>query len=298
MPGFKSTFIRGKQWILKLAAIPVLGSVPTLRKGSGEDAKKIQISQGITWKVDVVDGIRYEWFNPLNPLPGAVLLYLHGGGGVLGLYNSSRNMTGYIALTCNMSTMMPDYRLAPENPYPAGLNDCIAAYRWLLARGTPPSQIVIAGDSMGGFFTICMLLKLRDIGQPLPAAAVCISPNTDPTLTGKSMEVNASKDALLSPQFARAMMTYYVSDNDLNDPYLSPLMANLKGIPPILIQAGADEILLDDSRRFTEQAQRAGVDMTLEVWPHMWHDWIGCVPDLPEAIQAIEHIAEFIHRHV
>jgi monoterpene epsilon-lactone hydrolase len=298
MYSIKSTFIRGTQWITRFAAIPVLGSITTLRNGSGAGAKQIQVPQGLLWETADADGIHCEWLTPSNASSDSVLLYLHGGGGVLGLYNSSRKMTGHIALTCNLRTLMPDYRLAPENPYPAGLNDCVTTYRWLLSQDIQSHRIVIAGDSMGGYFTICMLLKLRDIGQPLPAAAVCISPNTDPTLSGKSMKTNAKKDALLSPKFARTMMSLYVSGHNLNDSYLSPLIADLRGLPPILIQAGADEILLDDSTRFSDAARAAGLDLTLEVWPHMWHDWHSCVPELPEANQAIGRIAEFIKKYL
>jgi len=297
MLSIKSTLIRGTQWAMRLASIPLLGSIPTLRISVGAGAKQIRVPQGLLWEAVDADGIRCEWLIPSNAVSDSVLLYLHGGGGVLGLYNSARKMTGHIALACNLRTLMPDYRLAPENPYPVGLNDCVGAYRWLLSQGISSHRIVIAGDSMGGYFTIVVLLKLRDTGQPLPAAAVCISPNTDPSLSGKSMVTNAPRDALLSPKFAQKMTSLYISGHDLNDPYLSPLTADLSGLPPILIQAGGDEILLDDSKRFSDLARAAGLDVTLEVWPHMWHDWHSCVPELPEANQAIERIAEFIKNH-
>jgi acetyl esterase/lipase len=298
MSYIKSTFIRGTQWINRIGAIPLLGSIPKLRLGSGAGAKQIRVPQGIHREAADASGVHSEWITPSNALSDAVLLYLHGGGGVLGLYNSSRNMTGHIALACNLRTLLPDYRLSPENPCPAGLDDCVAAYSWLISEGFKPQRIVIAGDSMGGYFTICALLKIRDVGQPLPAAAVCISPNTDPTCSGRSMQTNASRDALLSPKFARTMMSLYISSHDLSVPSVSPLTADLHGMPPILIQVGADEILLDDSKRFSDSALAAGVDLTLEVWPHMWHDWHLCVPDLPEATQAIGRIAEFIRKYM
>jgi epsilon-lactone hydrolase len=298
MASMKTIYIRGMQWASRIAAIPLLGSIPTLRIGSGAGVKKIRIPEGIHWEAVDANGVHCEWLTPANVSTDAALLYFHGGGGVLGLYNSSRNLAGHVALTCNLHTLLVDYRLAPENPFPAGLNDCVSTYLWLISRGIQSHRIVIAGDSMGGCFTICTLLKLRDLDQPLPAAAVCISPNTDPTLSGKSMKTNAKKDALLSPKFARKMMLLYVSGQELNDPYLSPLTADLHGLPPLLIQAGADEILLDDSVRFSDAAWAAELDLTLEVWPHMWHDWHSCVPDLPEANQAIERIAEFIRKYI
>jgi monoterpene epsilon-lactone hydrolase len=298
MYSIKRTFIRGTQWINRLAAIPVLGSIPTLRNGSGASAKRIQIPQGLLLEAVNAGGVRCERLIPPNASTDAVLLYLHGGGGVLGLYNSSRKMIGHIALSCNLHTLIPDYRLAPENPFPVGLNDCYATYLWLLSEGFRAHRIVVAGDSIGGYLTICMLLKLRDAGQPLPATAVCISPNTDPTCSSKSMKTNAPRDALLSPKFARTMMSLYVKGHDLNDPYLSPLTADLHGLPPILFQVGADEILLDDSKRFSDSALAAGVNLTLEIWPHMWHDWHLCVPGLEEANQAIGRISEFINIHI
>ena len=141
------------------------------------------------------------------------------------------------------------------------------------------------------------LLRLRDTGLLLPAAAIGISPNTDPTCSGKSMRSNAYRDALLSSVFARRMMHHYVGRHDLNDPHLNPLIADLQTLPPMLIQAGADEVLLDDSRRFAECARAAGVDLTLEVWPEMWPCWHYWVPELPEANQAVEHIAGFVRSH-
>jgi acetyl esterase/lipase len=293
----KTTLIRGTQWISRIAAIPLLSSIPTLRNGAGAGEKKIQVPKGIHWETVDANGVRCEWLIPANASTDAVLQYLHGGGGVLGLYNFARNLAGHIALACNLRTLLVDYRLAPENPFPAGLNDCLATYRWLISQGIQSHRIVIAGDSVGGYFTISMLLKLRDLSQPLPAAAVCISPSTDHTLSGKSIKNNAHKDALLSPKFLRKMVSLHFSDHDLHDPYISPLTADLHGLPPLLIQAGADEILLDDSTRFSEAARAAGLEPTLEVWPHMWHDWHSCVPMLQEANQAIEHIAEFIRKY-
>jgi len=294
----KSSYIRVSQWINRFGSIPLLGSIPWLRKAAGAGAKHIQVPKEIHWASLDAGGVRCEWMTPPNAPTDAVLLYLHGGGGVLGLYNSSRKMIGHIAMACNLRTLIPDYRLAPEHPFPAGMNDCVSAYLWLLSEGFEPHRIVIAGDSIGGYLTICTLLVLRGEGVPRPAAAVCISPNTDLTCSGKSMRTNALRDALLSPKFARTMAHHYIGGSDLNDPYISPLLAQLLGLPPFLVQAGAYEILLDDSRRFSEKAKAAGVNLTLEIWPRMWHDWHSCVPDLPEANQAIKHIAEFVNKHI
>jgi epsilon-lactone hydrolase len=296
MISLKRTLIRGTQWFTKMGANQLLGSMPKLRSAAGEGAKPVILPKGLDWSTKTINGLHCEWITPPGADSDAVLLYLHGGGGVLGLYNSSRRIIGHIAAASHLRAFMPDYRLAPENPFPDALNDCVEAYNWLLYEGVDPKKIVILGDSMGGYLTISTLLRLRDSKKPLPAAAVCISPVTDPTSSGETMKTNAKSDALLSPQFMWTVLAHYVQKYDLNDPYLSPLTADLSGLPPMLIQAGEGEILLDDARRFSERAKAAGVEVCLEVWPEMWHDWHVCVPGLDEAKQAIERISQFVHQ--
>jgi len=282
----------------RIGAYIGLGSIPLLRKGCGEGKKQITVPNGIQWERVIADGVPSEWLSPPNALPETVLLYLHGGGGVTGLYNAHRWMVSHIALACGIRALLPDYQLAPEHPFPAGLNDCVTVYHWLLSNSYAPGRIIVAGDSAGGLLTISTLLSLHQSNQPLPCAAVCISPATDPTFCGKSMRTNALKDALLSSKYAQTMMRLYVNKHDLNDPLVAPLRADLHGLPPLLVQAGGDEILLDDSVRFSDCAKAAGIDVTLEVWPHMWHAWHTCVPGLPEANQAIDHIAQFVLSHI
>ena len=298
MLSIKSRLIRGQQWLLRFGAIPLLRSIPALRGASEAGEKQVKVPKGIRWEEVDADGVRCEWLIPPDTPTDAVLLYLHGGGGVLGLYNSGRNLVGHIALACKLRTLAVDYRLAPEYPFPHGLNDCVTAFRWLVAEGFEPARIVVGGDSMGGLLALSTLLVIRDAGQVLPAAAVCLSPNTDIALTGKSIRTNAWRDALLSPQFLRTMALLFAGGHDPCDPYLSPLTAPLHDLPPILIQVGTDELLLDDAVSLRERASPAGVDVALEVWPDMWHDWHSCVPGLPEANEAIEHIADFIKTHV
>jgi epsilon-lactone hydrolase len=293
-----SYYIRGTQWLYRIGSLIIRYSVPILRIGAGSGSNHIRIPKGLHWSSVDASEVRCEWISPSSSPTDAVLLYLHGGGSVFGLNNSIRHMTGYISSACNLRVLLPDYRLAPEHPFPAALNDCVSVYRWLLSEGFKPQRIVIAGDSAGGFLTISALLVIRDTGLPLPAAAVCIAPNTDPFCSGMSMKTNALRDALLSPTYVRTCMTLFVGSHDLNDPYIRPLVTDLHSLPKMLIQVGANEILLDDSRRFNDCALAAGVDLTLEIWPRMWHDWHTCAPHLPEANQAIEHIAEFVHKHI
>ena len=293
MPYMKRNLIRLNQWVIRFISTILLDSIPNLRKMAGSDPR-ISVIKGVDWSTVNINGVRYEWMIPTNAPADAIILYLHGGGGVLGIYNSSRNIIGHIANVSNIRALVPDYGLAPENPFPDGLNDCIDAYRWLLSEGIKSNKIVILGDSMGGYLTISLLLAVRDLGLPAPAAAVCISPVLDPTCSGESMRTNAHRDALLSPKFMYTVMPLYVNNHDLKDPLISPLTAELNGLPPVLIQVGQDEILFDDSKRFYKYAQEKGLQVTCEIWPHMWHDWHICAPNLIEANQAIKKIAEFI----
>jgi acetyl esterase/lipase len=189
-----------------------------------------------------------------------------------------------------------DYRLAPEHPFPAPLDDCLTVYRRLIKDGIKPKHIVIAGDSVGANLTLAVLLKLRDADEPLPAAAVCISPLTDLAFTSRSCQTQ--KDALLTAEFVRSMSSHYVGNEDVYNPLISPHYGNLAGLPPLLIHAGEDEILLNDAERLADNARNAGVEVTLTVWPKMWHVWHILAPYLPEAIQATHEIGSFIHSHI
>src|SRR5512140_3620088 len=153
MSAIKCSFIRARLWVYRIAAFFLLGSIPLLRKGLGESEKQFRIPHGIQRERVLVDGMSSEWLIPSNAPSDSVLMFIHGGGGVTGLYNVHRWMVGYIALSCGLRVLLPDYRLAPEHPFPSGLDDCICAYRWLLSKGYRPQQIIVAGDSMGGMLT-------------------------------------------------------------------------------------------------------------------------------------------------
>lgn len=214
--------IRRQLWTLRIASTLLLVSIPALRKVY--DRQTHHIPEGVGWERVDLNGRRAEWLSPPDAPSDAVLLRLHGGGGVLGISNSTRWMTAHLSLACRLPSLLLDYRLAPEHPFPAGVEDCVTAYRWLLAEGVAPDRIVMVGDSAGAYIMLSMLLVARDAGLPLPAAAVGISPPVDPTLSGPSMRTNAWRDALLSPAFARRTMRLYVGNHPLDDPYLSPLV--------------------------------------------------------------------------
>jgi monoterpene epsilon-lactone hydrolase len=238
-------------------------------------------------------GVPAEWLTARDVERARVLYYLHGGGFVACSPATHRRLVARIAGRAGVRALLPDYRLAPEHPYPSALDDCVAGYEHLLELGHTPGQIVIAGDSAGGALTLGTLLCLRDRGLPLPAGAVLLSPATDATLSGGSFVSRADDDALLSPDFCRRVVAAYLPDAaDRHGPYASPLLAELAGLPPLLIQVGTHEILHDDATRFAERARAAGVDVTLEVWDGMWH--VFQMFEAPESKRAVERIAEFV----
>ena len=223
------------------------------------------------------------------------VLYLHGGGFIAGSPAVYRHLAWRIALAVGAQILSPDYRLAPEHPFPAALDDAVAAYEWLLAEGVEPHQIGLIGDSAGGGLAFSLLLRLRDAGRPLPAAVVALSPWTDLALTGASLRRNAKADPMLDvaelPRVARS----YLAGVDPRHPWASPIYGDLKGLPPALIQVGSDEILHDDAARLAARLDQAGGSALLEIWPRMPHVWHLFAPMLPEARRAIGHIGRFLH---
>jgi len=242
----------------------------------------------------LADGVPCEWLIPKNSLSDQVLLYLHGGGFVFGLTPQHLQMGAYLAQNLGLRTV--DYRLAPDNPFPAALDDCVTAYRWLLKQDILAQNIVVAGDSAGGNLTVTMLMKLRDSGYPLPAAAACLSPATDLTTNGHHQRPGF-KDPLLPPKAVKFYTQSYVGHHDAHDPLISPVFGNLRGLPPLLVHAGEDEILREDAVRIASLAESAGVDVRLEIYPRMWHVWQLNLT-LPQALQSLDDIAHFFKAHL
>ena len=240
------------------------------------------------------DGVACEWLIPAGASRTHVILYLHGGGFVFGWGNMYRHMVSYIARLAGVSALGVAYRLGPEHPFPAALEDCVTAYTWLLKQGIAPENIVIAGDSAGGNLTLTTLLKLRDDGQPLPSAGVCLSPPTDFVTHAASQKY----DLVLHPRAMTYFRQAYIGDHDPTDPLLSPIYADPHGLPPLLIQAGEEEMLCDEAIRMADRARQAGVDVRLEVYPRMWHVWQLNYATLPQAIQALADVARFIQQHL
>jgi epsilon-lactone hydrolase len=244
-------------------------------------------------KVDA-GGVKAEWIAAPSAATDRVILYLHGGGYVVGSINTHRAMVSRIARASNGRALSIDYRLAPEHPFPAAVEDATASYKWLLAQGYKPGKIVIAGDSAGGGLTIAALLAIRDAGLPMPAGAVPISPWTDLEGTGESVRTRAARDVMVTQDNLQSSAKQYYGTNDPKDPLVSPVHANYRGLPPMLIQVGDAEILLDDATRVAKSAKAAGVEVDLEVWDEMPHVWHVFAKYLPEGQQAIDKIGKFV----
>jgi len=222
------------------------------------------------------------------------IIYLHGGGYVAGWAGLCRDLTWRLATLCRVCVLSIDYRLAPEHPFPAALDDAVAAYRWLLAQGADPKRIALMGDSAGGGLVLAAMLRLRDEGVELPAAAVVVSPWTDLALTGPSLHLNAIIDPLIPVELAPRLVDLCLAGANPRNPYASPLYGDPTGLPPTLILVGADEVLRDDAVRMADKMRAAGCHVEIEIWPHMWHVWYMCMRVMPEAKAAIARIATFV----
>ena len=243
-------------------------------------------------------GIPAEWIAAPGADPERVIYYLHGGGYAMGSINTHREMVSRISRASGARALAIDYRLAPEHPFPAAVEDATAAYRWLLSAGVDPARLVIAGDSAGGGLTVATLVALRDAGDSLPAAAVCLSPWVDMEGIGESMTTKAEADPMVNREDLLEGAQAYLGGADPRTPLAAPLYADLKGLPPLLIHVGTAETLLDDSTRLAERAKAAGVDVTLEPWDDMIHVWQFVASMLAEGQQAIDRIGGFIREHV
>ena len=251
------------------------------------------------WRIRSENGVALEgeWIEPIAPDATArtrFILYFHGGAYVAMSARTHRAITSRLAVWSDAALFAVDYRLAPEHPFPAALEDALAAYHALIATGTPASCIVVAGDSAGGGLALALLLALRDANEPTPAASVLFSPWTDLAATGNSVIDNSAADALFFGSWLAAEARHYLAGTPATNPLASPVYADLTGLPPLLIQVSDSEVLLDDSRRVYENARRSGVAATIQVWPGLPHDWQIFAPILPEARAALRDASAFV----
>lgn len=239
-------------------------------------------------------GVKAECITTPRSRNDLYILYLHGGCYILGSPDLYRDLTWRLAERCRARVLCVDYRLAPEHPFPAALDDAARAYRWLLSQGADARKIVLMGDSAGGGLAIASMLRLRNEGVELPAAAVVVSPWTDLALTGQSFWENAPLDPMVAVELAPRVVDLCLAGADPRNPYASPLYGDLHGLPPTLILVGTDDVLRDDGVRMAMRMSEAGCRVEIEVWSRMWHVWHMFARILPEAAAAIERIASFV----
>jgi monoterpene epsilon-lactone hydrolase len=267
-----------------------------LRGANAAAGAAIALPEGtICTQVDA-DGVNAEWIVAPNAETDKTFMFIHGGGYYRGSAASSRSPAAHISAATGAQVFSIDYRLAPENPFPGAVEDALTAYRWMLAQGADPARTMVGGVSAGGGLTLALLLKLKETGDPLPAGAAPMSAWVDMTQSGESFVTKAEADPTISKIYLDRMAGYYLNGADPKTPLASPLFGDLSGLPPLLMQVGTAETLMDDSRVFAERAKAAGVDVIYEAWDDLIHGWHGSAHVLPEARDAIAHIGDFYNR--
>jgi acetyl esterase/lipase len=229
----------------------------------------------ITWEAINAGGVPAEWVVPDDCEPGRVIVYFHGGGYSTGTIHANRGLCSHIARAARARVLSVDYRLAPEHRFPAAVDDAVAAYRFVVSEGYAPENVALGGDSSGAGLVLGTLVALRDGGEPLPGTAICLCPWTDLTLSGATVDAKRDEDPMVRAS-------------------ILALFADLTGLPPLLVQVGSAELLLDDSRRFAKRAEDAGVDVTLEIWDDMIHVWHSFADLLPEGREAVARIGSYV----
>lgn len=255
--------------------------------------KYAKIPDGITIKEQVIEGIKAEWLVPANAPTDKLILYVHGGGYVSGSCSDHRGFVAKFAANTGFTTLIYEYRLAPEHPFPAAIDDSVNVYEWLLSSGYLPQNIVLAGESAGGGLCLALLLALKDRGIPLPSAAVAISPWTDLTCSGESYRTK-NKVSVAPTDSWLVFSKHYSGKTAASHPLISPLFGDLKGLPPLLINSGVDDELFDDGRSFYEKAKAAGVDAKFTAGVGQVHCYPLLAPFFPEATEAMNEIVAFV----
>lgn len=272
-------------------------TVPQMRESWDRLFSDVKNFAPVTKQAVSAGGVDAEWLSGPGARADHAVIYLHGGGYVLGSVNSHRDMIARLSSASGARALALNYRLAPEHPFPAAVDDAVSAYKFVLAQGISPGRIAIAGDSAGGGLTAATLLAIRDQKLPLPSAGVLLSPWVDMEGIGESMNGGVSDDPMVGKHLIAAMATPYLNGADPRTPLAAPLYADLRGLPPLLIQVGRREGLLDDSTRFAHRARKAGVDVTLEVWTGMIHVWQIFANELEEGREAVDRIGEYLRKH-
>ncbi len=278
-----------------LAARPSRQDLTWAQRRAGMEAMQnvLWLPDDVSCEPDMAGRVPVEWIATPGVEPARVVFYLHGGGYALGSINTHRHMMQRIARATEARVLGVDYRLAPEDPFPAAVEDSVTAWKWLLEQGVEASRCAIAGDSAGGGLTVATLLQLREQGLAMPSAAVALSPWVDLSGSGESVQTKAGEDPMVAAEALQLMSQAYLDGADPKTELASPLFADLAGLPPFLIQVGTAEILLSDSTRLAEKLEAAGVAVALEEWEDMIHVFQS-FPMLAESGQAIDRIGDFI----
>ncbi|HAG93907.1 MAG: alpha/beta hydrolase [Pseudomonadales bacterium] len=291
--------------VLKSPIAPSLsvepGTIEHSRKSMDFFGKIMPVARGVKIQSISYGGVPCQQHQPRKAPSNRVLLYFHGGGYCVGSPLSHRHLIARLAKQSKMRAVAPDYRKAPEHTHPAPIEDAVNVYSALLEEGVKPENIYLAGDSAGGNLVLATLIRLRDLSIALPAAACCISPWTDLSMSGETIASKGHVDLLLTPELLRQFASHYSAgvsaEQRGNSSAMSPLAADLTGLPPLLIQVGSEEILLDDSVRLAEHAKRDGVAVELQIWEKMQHVWHYTFPMLKDGRIAISEIAAFFDRN-
>jgi len=286
-------------WLLRAQAITAKRNATLEERRSAllGGARYLRMPHAVDVDRTRVGKMAAEWLLPEGVLDNPSILYLHGGAYTMGSCTTHRALASRVAIASQARVLLPEFRLAPEHAFPASLEDALVSYRWLLERGSA-DNIAVVGDSSGGGLAVAAMVKARDEGLPLPAAIVCLSPWTDLEMNGESILTRAQVDPICSLEESRFHSELYVGTSDPRAGLVSPVYANLSGLPSFLVQVGDREILLSDSISLAERAREDGVDIELQVWEGMWHVWQLFAWYVPEAQQAIDNIGGFVQEHV
>lgn len=288
-------------WTIRTTLRPALSPKTPLRlqRFCSDAASAIVLGpRGYKTKKQTIAQVPTVHIQPKTTQSGRGILYLHGGGYVVGSSKSHTKLAAQIGHTAQAQVWLPEYRLAPEHPSPAALEDVIGVYKALLAQGQDPKKLMIAGDSAGGGLSLSTAIALRDAGLPLPAALVLLSPWVDLSLSGSTMKTHATQDAMLSKDWLAWCANNYCGQKSVTDPTCSPLYADLTGLPPILIHVGTEEVLLDDAKRLAEQAKKYDISTSLRVYDKVGHVFQFHAGILKESDDSIERIGQFIDKHM
>src|SRR6266404_3914139 len=278
----------------KLASRPRADDYRQRRRDFDARSLEYRLAADVTVEPVTAGGVRAEWNSTPQDTSDRALLYVHGGGYVIGSLDSHRHLVSEAGRAAGCWALALDYRLAPEHPFPAPVEDSVAGYRYLLARGIKPGNIAIAGDSAGGGLVVAAMVAIRDAGLPQPGCGWCISPWVDMEMTGETMTSKAAADPMVQREGVAEMARLYLNGADPRSPLAAPLYADLSGLPPLLVQVGAAETLLDDALRLAKAAGAADVRVELQIWPEMVHVWHLFHPEVTAGKRAIEAGGAFV----